>query len=345
MSIQKSNDTLSILRPMTDSSAFFQFSLEPFRPARPVCPEDYGCEFGNIDDYEIVERIGRGKYSTVFSGRMKDGSPCALKVLKPVRSGKVNREIAILQQLKDGPNIPKIFDIVCDQEFQFVTIVMELIENIDFRSLYNDMTPLDQKVYLFNALRAIEFAHSKGIMHRDIKPQNIMIDPVKKVLRLIDWGLADYYTQGTAYQVRVATRHYKSPELLLGFQFYTKSVDIWAMGVTFATMLFRRTTPLFRGRDNVEILVKIISLFGSEEMERYVQKYSIPLPSNLSLVKFQGQIPKGWRSFVKDLQIPDDAMDLLSKMVVIDHEERITAEVALRHHYFDEVRGVLDEKS
>jgi casein kinase II subunit alpha len=276
---------------------------------------------------------------------MKDGSPCALKVLKPVRSGKVNREITILQQLKDGPNIPKVYDIVCDQEFQFITIVMELIENTDCRVLFSEITPFDQKVYMYKVLQAIEFAHAKGIMHRDIKPQNIMMDPVKKVLRVIDWGLADYFTQGNAYQVRVATRHYKSPELLLGYQFYTKSVDIWAVGVTFATMLFKRSTPLFRGRDNAEILMKIISLFGREEMERYVQKYSLQMPPSLPLGKLQGQTPKGWRGFIKDLVIPDDALDLLSRMVVIDHEQRITAEAALRHPYFDEIRASMEAKT
>lgn len=298
--------------------------------------EDPTFDFGNIDDYLLVERIGRGKYSTVFSGRTKDGNPCALKVLKPVRGGKIDKEIAILHALKDGPNVPQVLDVVYDPESQSITIVMELIENVDFRCLYNDFTDDDIRFYMFEILRAVEFAHSKKIMHRDIKPQNIMIDHRSKKVRLIDWGLAEYYKPDTSYQVRVATRHYKAPELLLGLSTYTMSVDVWGVGVSFATMLFKRC-PVFQGRDNNEVLMKLVHLFGSEPFEEYIKKFGIQVPPSL-LAKLQGHKAKGWGVLMKDHVVDEDALDLLEKMVTIDHTERITAAEAMEHPYFDKLK-------
>jgi casein kinase II subunit alpha len=167
-----------------------------------------------------------------------------------------------------------------------------------------------------------------------------MIDHRTKQLRVIDWGLADYYTPGNSYQVRVATRHYKAPELLLSYQYYSKSVDIWGVGVTFATMLFRRY-PIFRGRDNAEILMKIVNVFGGEALEEYIRKYAIQPPAGL-IPKIQGVAAKGWSGIAKETVVPDEAMDLLKRMVVIDHETRITAEEALRHPYLNGVREMVE---
>jgi casein kinase II subunit alpha len=74
-------------------------------------------------------------------------------------------------------------------------------------------------------------------MHRDIKPQNILIDPSKKILKIADWGLADFYLPNKEYNVRVASRYYKGPELLLNNKLYNYSLDIWSLGLVFAGMV------------------------------------------------------------------------------------------------------------
>lgn len=71
-------------------------------------------------------------------------------------------------------------------------------------------------------------------MHRDIKPQNILIDKKTLTVKISDWGLADYYLPETEYNVRVASRHYKGPELLLNNRNYDFSLDIWSLGLVFA---------------------------------------------------------------------------------------------------------------
>ena len=78
-------------------------------------------------------------------------------------------------------------------------------------------------------------------MHRDIKPQNILIDHSKKILKIADWGLADFYIPNKQYNVRVASRYYKGPELLLNNKFYHYSLDIWSLGLVFAGMVKKLT--------------------------------------------------------------------------------------------------------
>ena len=301
---------------------------------------DITFKFGNIDDYQIVERIGRGKYSTVFLGMRKDNTPCVLKVLKPVCLSKINKEIKILEELKGSPNVCELYDVVHDPESQSITIVMEYVDNIDFKSFYDQFTMDDLRYYMFNILKCLEHAHNMGIMHRDIKPQNIMIDHKTKKVRIIDWGLADHYVPNTPYQVRVATIHYKAPELLLGYAYYDFAVDIWGLGCTFASLIFRRI-PFFRGRDNNEMLLRVVSFLGSDDFNKYIQKFSIQV-NQMALSKLQDHKKKSWEELKteKNEEMFDPlAIDLLSKMLVMDHTQRITAKEALNHKFFDSLRN------
>ena len=85
----------------------------------------------------------------------------------------------------------------------------------DFRQVYKHFNDFDIRYYIFEILKALDFCHSKGIIHRDVKPHNIMIDHKNRKLRLIDWGLAEFYHPGQEYNVRVASRYFKGPELLI----------------------------------------------------------------------------------------------------------------------------------
>ncbi len=92
------------------------------------------------------------------------------------------------------------------------------MNNVDFKVLYPTLSDLDIRYYIYELLKALDYCHSNGVMHRDVKPHNVMIDHEKRQLRLIDWGLAEFYHPGREYNVRVASRYFKGPELLVDLQ-------------------------------------------------------------------------------------------------------------------------------
>lgn len=117
--------------------------------------------------------------------------------------------------------------------------------------LNRTLCDFDCRVYIYKILEALNYSHSHGIMHRDVKPLNIVINHDEKELRLIDWGLAEFYHPNKEYNVRVASRYYKGPELLVDDKLYHYSLDIWSLGCTMAGMIFKKDT-FFKGSDNVD---------------------------------------------------------------------------------------------
>jgi casein kinase II subunit alpha len=192
-------------------------------------------------------------------------------------------------------------------------------------------------------------------MHRDVKPHNVMIDHEKRKLRLIDWGLAEFYHAGTEYNVRVASRYFKGPELLVDYQEYDYSLDMWSLGAMFASMIFRKE-PFFHGNSNSDQLVKIAKVLGTEDLFDYLDKYDIELDAQYDDIL--GRFPKkNWHSFVNaDNQrfVSNDAIDFLDNLLKYDHQasvqssgtkavtnstqERLTAKEAMGHAYFAPVR-------
>jgi casein kinase II subunit alpha len=115
-------------------------------------------------------------------------------------------------------------------------------------------------------------------------------------LRVIDWGLAEYYRPGTEYNVRVASRHYKPPELLVNMRMYDYSLDMWSLGCVLASMLFQ-VTPFFRGKDDEDQLVKITEVLGHRALTEYLAMYDLQLsPAHPAIVQpFEGT---PWGSFI-----------------------------------------------
>lgn len=290
---------------------------------------------------EIADWIGSGKYSDVFTGYIGT-EIVALKVMKPVRPTKYNREAKILMNLKDGPNIVKLLKIVEHPDTSQLTFVFEYVYNTDFSRLTSDLREIEVKFYLFQVMRALHYAHSNGIMHRDIKPQNILYDRRTGALRLIDWGLAEFYHPKHRYNIHVASRHFKAIELLVDYQCYDYSVDIWGFGVTMAGLIFKRI-PFFKGNDDFDMVAKITSVLGWPAFKEYLEKYGIELPPDMMALVDKSTKGRQWKTFVSKNcanLATDDAIDLISRCIRYDHTERITAEEALKHPYFDEVRNL-----
>ncbi|KAG2259185.1 hypothetical protein Bca52824_078479 [Brassica carinata] len=289
----------SIRRAGAPSKARVYADVNVVRPKEYWDYESLAVQWGVQDDYEVVRKVGRGKYSEVFEGiHATDDEKCVIKILKPVKKKK------------------------------------------DFKVLYPTLSDYDVRYYIYELLKALDFCHSRGIMHRDVKPHNVMIDHEQRKLRLIDWGLAEFYHPGKEYNVRVASRYFKGPELLVDLQDYDYSLDLWSLGCMFAGMIFRKE-PFFYGHDNYDQLVKIAKVLGTDELNTYLNRYRIELDPNLaSLVGRHSRKP--WSKFINSenqhLAVPE-AVDFVDKLLKYDHQERPTAKEAMAHPYFYPIRN------
>ncbi|KAL0212075.1 hypothetical protein RCL1_005701 [Eukaryota sp. TZLM3-RCL] len=196
---------------------------------------------------------------------------------------------------------------------------------------------------MFELLKALDFCHSNGIMHRDCKPQNILFGKTEnsRSLSLIDFGLAEFYHPGTSYNVRVASRYFKGPELLVNMQAYDYSLDLWSVGCMLAGMIFCKE-PFFQGRDNVDQLTKIARVLGSDDCRAYCAKYKVRLSNELT--RAIGNFPRQpWTKFVTNENehlVSKEGLDLLENLLKYDHQLRLTAKEAMSHSFFNEVRNL-----
>lgn len=298
--------------------------------------ETHAVDWGQQDDYQLVRKLGRGKYSEVFEAiNITNNEKCVIKILKPVKKKKIKREIKILENLRGGTNIITLLAVVKDPVSRTPALIFEHINNTDFKQLYQTLTDYDIRFYMFELLKALDYCHSMGIMHRDVKPHNVMIDHENRKLRLIDWGLAEFYHPGQEYNVRVASRYFKGPELLLDYQMYDYSLDMWSLGCMFASMIFRKE-PFFHGHDNYDQLVRIAKVLGTEELYEYVEKYQIEMDARFNDILGRHS-RKRWERFIHSENqhlLSAEALDLLDQLLRYDHARRLTAREAMDHPYF-----------
>ena len=325
----------AVRRAATPSKARVYAEANDEKPREYWDYEALSVQWGEQDDYEVVRKLGRGKYSEVFEGRHVNGGKCVIKILKPVKTKKIKREIKILQNLTGGVNVIKLLDVVREPTTKTPSLIFEHVNNTDFKVLYPTLTDYDIRYYINELLKALDFCHSQGVMHRDVKPHNVIIDHSKRELRLIDWGLAEFYHPGKEYNVRVASRYFKGPELLVDLQDYDYSLDMWSLGCMFAGMIFRKE-PFFAGHDNYDQLVRIAKVLGTDELYAYLNKYRIELDPNFeNLIGRHSRKP--WNKYVtaeNQHMVSTEAIDFLDKLLRYDHQERITAKEAQSHPFF-----------
>lgn len=317
-----------------------------------LCPRahwDYDAlsiNWGDHNAYAKVRKIGRGKYSEVFLGmNLSTGQRCTIKELNHKQMRKVQRELKVLSVLKNVKNVVSLLDIVRDMRSGKVSLVFEFVNNKHHKILYPTFTDNHIRYYIFKLLRALDCCHSKGIMHRDVKPLNTMIDHRRKTLCLIDWGLAEFYHPDATYSSRVASRFYKAPELLLGLTHYHYSVDTWSVGCMLAGMTFKKI-PFFRGLNNKDQLATIIKFCGIRGFLEYADNCGVKLPSRF-LDRLRNCTHRKWSSLITSENAhlaSSEAIDIIERMLAYDHTERILAKEALLHPYFDPIRGVTAEE-
>lgn len=305
-----------------------------------------------------------------------------LKCLKPVSERKIRRELLVLSHASQLPNLARLLAVVVPKSLpasdrapaslaRLPPMPSLVLEHAGVNSQWlchgrgNDPTSgkgsgknhylsdYDIRYYLCHLLFALDALHSRGIMHRDVKPRNVLINrngnDSGNPLMLIDLGLADFFLPNTRYNVRVASRHYKSPELLVGYEYYDYAIDLWGVGCMLAGLLFRRE-PFFRGKDNIDQLGKIVAVLGTADLIAYMVKFGIEMKPELQniIAKYamRGGYRKPWLSFVTNgVPVPSmDGIDLLGKLLVYDHDVRFTANEATKHRFFDPVRERVEKE-
>jgi len=301
--------------------------------------DNFSIEWSDQDRYQLIRKLGRGKYSEVFEAQdMETEDRVVCKILKPVKRRKIKREIKILENIRGGPNVINLLEVVKDPITKTPALIFECVNSTDHKVLFATFTDYDIRYYIYELLKALDFCHSMGIMHRDVKPHNVMIDHKKRVLKLIDWGLAEFYHPTDQYNVRVSSRHFKGPELLVDNQKYDYSLDMWSLGCMYAAMIFRKD-PFFAGFDNHNQLVRIAKVLGTDDLFAYLKKYRLELDKKL--VDMIGRHSrKRWERFTTEANshlVSPEAIDFLDGLLKYDHNARLTAKEAMDHPYFKPV--------
>ncbi|KAJ3681426.1 hypothetical protein LUZ60_015915 [Juncus effusus] len=288
------------------------------------------------ESFEKLDKIGQGTYSSVYRARdLETGKVVALKKVRfanmdPESVKFMAREIHILRRL-DHPNVIKLEGLVTSKMSSNLYLVFEYMEH-DLAGLAATpglkFTESQVKCYMQQLLSGLDHCHSRGVLHRDIKGANLLINN-KGVLKIADFGLATFFNPNQRQQLtsRVVTLWYRPPELLLGSTNYGATVDLWSAGCILAELLAGK--PIMPGRTEVEQLHKIFKLCGSPSEEFW---------SSLKLSRaaiFKPQQP--YRRCFEDTYraFPAPALALLRCLLAVDPSARGSASDALRSEFFN----------
>ncbi|KAF5921041.1 hypothetical protein HPG69_010845 [Diceros bicornis minor] len=349
----------------------------------------------DMDVFQKVEKIGEGTYGVVYKAKNKEtGQLVALKKIRldleteGVPSTAI-REISLLKELKH-PNIVRLLDVVHSEKKLY--LVFEFLSQ-DLKK-YMDSTPASElpmhlvkvpregrgrpanappsllrvrsasalssllfQSYLFQLLQGVNFCHSHRVIHRDLKPQNLLINELGAI-KLADFGLARAFgvplrtythevpqdkgereaakgmspvysatpNDAVFLPLQVVTLWYRAPEILLGSKFYSTAVDVWSIGCIFAEMVTRRA--LFPGDSEIDQLFRIFRTLGTPSEATW--------PGVTQLPDYKGSFPKWTRKGLEEIvpSLEPEGQDLLMQLLQYDPSRRISAKAALAHPYF-----------
>jgi serine/threonine protein kinase len=288
-------------------------------------------------NYVKIEKIGQGTYGVVYKAMNK--STREFIALKKIRlegedegvPSTAIREISSLMELQH-PNVVRLLDVICQEKrlyLVFEYLNQDLKRYID-TAPPSGMTTSHVKSFLWQILQAITFCHIRRMLHRDMKPQNVLIGS-DGVLKIADFGLSRAFgIPLPAYTHEVVTLWYRAPEILLGGKRYSTPVDIWSIGCIFAEMATRK--PMFTGDCEIDQLFKIFRCLGTPTAKTWPAVVDLP-DYNVSFPQFS---PVSLETLIPQLDY--NGRELLLKLLAYDPGKRISARAALEHPYFDDIR-------
>ncbi|XP_029728813.2 glycogen synthase kinase-3 beta isoform X2 [Aedes albopictus] len=289
--------------------------------------------------YTDTKVIGNGSFGVVFQATLCDtGELVAIKKVLQDKRFK-NRELQIMRRLEHC-NIVKLkyfFYSSGDKKDEvYLNLVLEYIPETVYKvaryyAKNKQTIPINFiRLYMYQLFRSLAYIHSLGICHRDIKPQNLLLDPETAVLKLCDFGSAKQLLHGEPNVSYICSRYYRAPELIFGAINYTTKIDVWSAGCVLAELLLGQ--PIFPGDSGVDQLVEIIKVLGTPTREQIKE-----MNPNYTEFKFPQIKSHPWQKVFR-ARTPPDAIALVSRLLEYTPGSRITPIQACAHPFFNELR-------
>eukprot|EP00126_Sphaerothecum_destruens_P011386 Sdes_comp20908_c0_seq3m18147 len=293
-----------------------------------------------MEKYQKIEKLGEGTYGIVYKAQNRENGE--IVALKRIRLDSEEegvpctaiREISLLKELKH-PNIVRLHDVLHTDKK--LTLMFEYCDQ-DLKKYLDvcgyDIDVMSMKSFLFQLIRGVAFCHEHRILHRDLKPQNLLINK-KGELKLADFGLARAFgIPVRSYSHEVVTLWYRAPDVLMGSRRYSTSIDIWSSGCIFGEMA-AGGRPMFPGATTYDQLMKIFKILGTPSEAIWPGVSSLPEYKHdfpiYSPVPLETVLPK----------LESLGVDLLRRMLLYPPDSRISAEEAMHHPYFHDVPLVI----
>jgi len=291
-----------------------------------------------MEKYNKIDKLGEGTYGIVYKAKNREtGEIVALKRIRLDSEDEgvpctAIREISLLKELKH-PNIVRLYDVIHTEKK--LTLVFEHLDQ-DLKKYLDEcegaIPKATMKSFLYQLLKGISYCHDHRVLHRDLKPQNLLINKNGE-LKLADFGLARAFgIPVRSYSHEVVTLWYRAPDVLMGSRKYSTPIDIWSAGCIFSEMSTGR--PLFPGTSASDQLIRIFKVLGTPNEKIW--------PSIVELEEFKKSEPLPYfppqklNSVVTGLD--EEGYDLLAKMLQYDPQQRISAAKALQHPFFTSLR-------
>jgi len=343
-SINLSRHTVSFLPPRFFQNAIFlALSVSPL-PSKKMSNND------RLDPkmeakYERLFAVGEGTYGVVFKAKERSsGKHVALKKIRLDHEdegvpGTAIREVSILQTMKH-PNIVDIREVHCTKEQMYLVFEFIDYDLKRYMKVHGNVVPQNQiKDLTYQMLLGVAYMHSRGILHRDLKPQNMLMDIKTMLVKLADFGLArTCRIPVRTFTHEVVTLWFRSPEILLGQKHYSAPLDVWSAGCIMGEMIDGKS--LFPGDSEIDTIYKIFKLLGTPDEKRWPGIDQLP----------------DWKPTFPNWKVPDvrekllaryppelypqvgfAGIDLLSRMLEYSPDRRLTAAQALKHPWFDDL--------
>lgn len=317
---------------------------------RPLHQRSYNTSYHTpaaMEMYKRTELLGQGTYGKVYKAEhIETGRIVALKktILSTDDEGvpaTTLREVSILRSL-DSPYIVRLEEVVHSEVRSGSPILYLIFEFLDY-DLKQFMTkrygkgvgiePDLAKHFCFQILLGLRQCHAQGIMHRDLKPQNLLIELKSNTIKLADFGLGRVYSLPVGkYTHEIVTLWYRAPEILLGTKEYSTGVDIWSVGCILAEMIDGR--PIFCGESEIEQILAIFRVLGTPTKESWPQVESLR-----DWHEYPQWKPQEIVTAIPSLgKLGKHGLELFSQMMELSPKKRITAIDALKSPYFDDIR-------